>query len=194
LGKLTPRTLAARGDGDTLYFIETELMNLTLLDIPVVFRLGIEVYIICIVIAVTTFFLCKWIFKNFIKTERTRKFIAVAIAVVATPLIYLGLIRLLVLGITYTPSKDFDKSRWMIEKERRFEMAGDIIRSKMLISRDTTEVKQILGDPTGRQNTINAWTYDMGMGGGGLGFLFHILVVKFENNRVVGVEHAEVRD
>ena len=169
-------------------------MTLTLLDIPVIFGLSIEVYIVYLIIAVTTFFFCKWLFKKFIKTERTRKLTALTIALVGTPLIYLGLIRLLMFWITYTPSKDFDKSQWLIDKEGRFQMAGDIIKSKMLISRDTTEVKQILGDPTWRQNTINAWTYDMGMGGGGLGFLFHSLVVKFDNNRVVAVEHAEVRD
>jgi len=41
---------------------------------------------------------------------------------------------------------------------------------------------------------MNAWTYDMGIGGAGLGFLFHSLVKKFDNNHVVAVEHSEVRD
>jgi len=169
-------------------------MTLTLLGIPVIFGLSIEVYIICLIIAIATFFFCKWLFKKFVKTERRRKLTALTIALVATPLIYFGLIRLLMFWITYTPSKGFDKSQWRIDKEGRFQMAGDIINSKMLINRDTTEVKKILGDPSWRQNAINAWTYDMGLGGGGLGFLFHSLVVKFDKNRVVAVEHAEVRD
>ncbi len=168
-------------------------MTSTFLDIPVLFGLSIEVYLICIIIAVTTFFFCKWLLKKFVKTE-IRKFTALTIAIVATPLIYLGLIRLLIFWITYTPSKDFEKSQWLTHKEERFQMAGDIIKSKMLVGKDTTEIKQILGDPTWRQDTMNAWTYDMGMGGGGLGFLFHSPVIKFDNNHVVAVEHSEVRD
>jgi hypothetical protein len=34
----------------------------------------------------------------------------------------------------------------------------------------------------------------MGSGGGGLGFLIHNLLIKFENEKVVTVEHIELKD
>lgn len=169
-------------------------MTATLLHIPVILGLSIEVYIICFLIAGTTFLFCKWLFKKFIKADKIRKLTALAVALIATPVIYLGLIRLLMLWITYTPSSGFDKAQWLTVKERRFEMADNIIKTKMLISRDTTEVKQILGDPTWRQSTTTAWIYDMGIGGGGLGFMFHHLVIKFDKGKVVVVEHAKTND
>jgi hypothetical protein len=73
-------------------------------------------------------------------------------------------------------------------------MAGDIIDSKMLIGKDTNQVRQILGDATWGMNNDSSFVYDMGFGGGGLGFMFHHLVVKFDNNKVVSVEHAKIRD
>ena len=96
--------------------------------------------------------------------------------------------------ITYTPSKDFDKAEWLKDREGRFQMAGDIIESKMLLGKDTSQVKQILGDPTRGMKNDNNFGYDMGFGGGGLGFMFHHLIVKFDNNKVVSVEHAKIRD
>ena len=33
----------------------------------------------------------------------------------------------------------------------------------------------------------------MGFGGGGLGFMFHHFIVKFDNNKVLNVEHAKLR-
>ena len=164
------------------------------LHIPVLFGLSIGVYIICLIVAITTFYFCIWLLKNFVKAERTRKLTALTIAVVATPLIYLGLIRLLLFWITYTPSKGFDKSEWLTEKQERFQMADDIIKTKMLISKDTNQVKQILGDPTWNGDTAQVWSYDMGMGGGGLGFMFNNLIIKFDNNKVVAVQHSKIRD
>lgn len=103
-------------------------------------------------------------------------------------------------GMTYTPIKDFDKTQWLTDKESRFQMAGDIINSKMLVGKDTNQVKQILGEPTWgsnstwRPDTTNTWTYDRGMGGGGLGFMFHNLVIKFDTGKVGAVDHAKIRD
>jgi hypothetical protein len=95
--------------------------------------------------------------------------------------------------ITYTPSRDFDTAQWLKDKEGRYQMARDIIESKMLLGKDTSQVKQILGDAA-RGNSDSIFVYDMGFGGGGLGFMFHHLIVKFDNNKVVSVEHAKIRD
>jgi hypothetical protein len=175
-------------------------MTFTLLEIPVIFGLSIEVYFILIIIAGTTFFFWRWLLRKIIKDGQKRKIFTWFATIIFTPIIYEGLIMLLLFGITYTPSRDFDKSQWLTDKEGRFQMASDIIDSKMLIAKDTNQVKQILGEPSlgsgsnWRQDTVNAWTYDMGNGGGGLGFMFHNLVVKFDKEQVINVEHVKIRD
>ena len=73
-------------------------------------------------------------------------------------------------------------------------MANNIIKSKMLIGNDTNQIKQMLGEPTRSAGTTVQWTYDMGMGGGGLGFIFHSLLVKFKNQKVFSVEHGKISD
>ena len=167
-------------------------MTPTLLEIPVLFGLSIEVYFILLIIAVPTFFFWSWLLKKHIKVDTTRKIAAWSATVIVTPILYVGMIMLFLFSITYTPSRRFDKSQWLTDKDGRFEMADDIINSNMLINKDTNQIKQILGEPLRGSN--NTWTYDMGMGGGGLGFLFHSLLIKFENEKVVTVEHATIRD
>lgn len=175
-------------------------MTLTILYIPELFGFGIEVYVILTLIAIPTFFFWKWLLKKFIRTDRIRQITTWAATVIVTPIVYAGLIMLLIFVITYTPSKDFEKSQWLKDKEGRFEMAKDIINSKLLMDKDTIQVKQILGEPTWgsdtnwRLNKINSWTYNMGMGGGGLGFMFHHLVIKFEKQKVIAVEHVKIHD
>ena len=170
-------------------------MTLTFLDIPVIFGLSIEVYFILLIIAIPTFFFWRWLLKKYIKVDKTRKIATWSATFIGTPIIYVGLIMLFLLGMTYTPSKDFDKSQWLTDREGRFQMAGDIIERKLLIGIDTTQVKQILGDPTWGGDTTKIWSYDMGFGGGGLGFLFHHLNLKLDNSgQVTSVEHVKIRD
>ena len=167
-------------------------MTLTLLDIPVIFGLSIEVYFILLIIAIPTFFFWRWLLKKYIKVDRTRKIATWSATLIGTPIIYVGLIILFFFGMTYTPSKDFEKSEWLTDKEGRFQMADDIIESKMLIGKDTTLVKQILGEPTWGGDTTKVWSYDMGFGGGGLGFLFHQLNLKLDSKgKVTSVEHVK---
>ncbi len=175
-------------------------MTFTLLDIPVILGLSVEVYFILLLIAIPTFFFWKWLLKKYIKVDTTRKIAIWCATLIGTPIIYGGLIALFMVGITYTPTKDFDKREWLADREERFQMAGDIISSKMLIGKDTNQVKEVLGEPQWRNDsdwrpgTKNTWTYDMGLGGGGLGFLFHNLIIRFDKEKVVAVEHAKVRD
>jgi len=169
-------------------------MTLKLLYIPELFGVSIEVYFILFIISIPTFYFWEWLFKKYLKIDKTRRISTWIATLIATPLIYVGFILLLLFSMTYTPSKDFDKLQWLADKEGRFQMADDIIDSKMLIGKDTSEVKKILGEPTRGMSYANTYVYDMGMGGGGLGFLFHNLIVQFDNNKAVSVEHKEIRD
>jgi hypothetical protein len=165
------------------------------LYIPVIFGLSIEVYLILFFIFIPTFFFWKWLLKKYIKVEKTRKIMTWLATLILLPIIYSGLIILFVFGISYTPNKNFDKTRWVTDKEERYQMADDIIRSKMLIGKDTNQVKSIIGEPPWRDEAAKKWTYNMGCGGGGLGFLFHNLDLNLDKNGIViSVEHIEIKD
>ena len=117
-----------------------------------------------------------------------------ASTVVLTPIIYVGLIGIFIYFITREPSSDFDKSKWLTDKGGRFSMGDDIVKSKILLGKDTNQVKQLLGQPTWQDSLNTSWTYDMGNGGGGLGFLFHNLSVHFDREKVVKVDHIRIKD
>jgi hypothetical protein len=64
----------------------------------------------------------------------------------------------------------------------------------MLVGKDTNEVKSLLGVPSYRENAGQFWNYDMGQGGGGLGFLFHSLKISFNKGQVSTVMHVQISD
>ena len=165
-----------------------------LLEIPVFFGLSIEVYFILLCISIPTYFFWRWFFKKRI-CDKTKRNISVWVStIILTPIIYVGLIGIFIFFITREPSSDFDKSKWLTDKERRFSMGDDIVKSKILLGKDTNQVKQLLGQPTWQDSLNISWTYDMGNGGGGLGFLFHNLSVQFDKAKVVKVDHIRIKD
>lgn len=170
-------------------------MTLNFLYIPVIFDLSIEVYFILLFIFIPTFLFWQWMLKKYIKTDKTRKITTWLATLIMMPIIYFGLIILLTFWMSYTPSKNFDKTQWLADKKERYQMADDIIESNMLIGKDTSLVKQILGEPLWRDETAKQCTYDMGSGGGGLGFLFHNLVLNLDKKGIViSVKHIKIRD
>jgi len=176
-------------------------MTFIILDIPELFGLSIEVYFILTLIAVPTFFFCRWLFRKFKMSDKARKVAAWITTLILTPAIYIGLVLLLLFGLSYTPSIDFDRSQWLADREGRFQMATDIIKTKMLIKKDTIEVKGLLGEPTWgtdstwKSDAISTWTYDMGFGGGnGIAGLMHNLVITFDKGHVVTVKHVKIQD
>lgn len=120
------------------------------------------------------------------------------LAFTITPLLYLLAVGLFFLTVFYEPSRKFDQMSWQYNTGKRYQMSDDIINKKLLIGKDTVQVTGLLGNKkihyydTLRQQL--RWEYDMGSGGGGLGFLFHKLQLVFENNAVVSVQHLELKD
>lgn len=165
-----------------------------LLEIPIFFGLSIEVYIILLLISIPTYFFWRSVFKKRITDKKKRIISALVSTIVLTPIIYVGLIGIFIYYITREPSSDFDKSKWLTDREGRFAMGDEIVKSKILLGKDTNQVKQLLGQPTWQDSLNVTWTYDMGNGGGGLGFLFHNLSVQFDKAKVVKVDHIRIKD
>lgn len=81
-----------------------------------------------------------------------------------------------------------------LKKYKRYEMVKDLIQSNIVAGKDTNEVKALIGEPDLRNDTSQIWNYNMGEGGGGLGFRMHYLVVKFTADRVIDIWHQRITD
>ena len=119
-----------------------------LLEISVFFGLSIEVYFILLLISIPTYFFWRWAFKKRITDNSKRNVLALISTFILTPIIYLGFIWILIYLISREPSSDFDKSKWLADREGRFAMGDDIVKSKILLGKDTNQVKQLLGQPS----------------------------------------------
>lgn len=107
-----------------------------LLEIPVLFGLSIEVYFILLLISIPTYFFWRWVFRKRIVDKTKRNITSLVSTIILTPVIYLGLIGIFIYLISREPSSDFDKSKWLTDREGRFAMGDDIVKSKILIGKD----------------------------------------------------------
>ena len=153
-----------------------------------------ENFIFYIIIALPTFFILRWLFKKLIWTDRNITMTALAGTVILTPLLYLCAVSIFFSILFYEPEKNFNSSKWLTDTAHRYQMAKDIIESKILIGKNQHQVIQILGFATNEFPERNLWNYDMGEGGGGLGFMFHNLEVVFDKNKVIAVYHGKIQD
>ena len=172
-----------------------------LLTLPVIFGLSIEVYFILFVLGVINYFFFRWLFTAIIKVDAvTRQGVTWILTVAGTPVLYVALFLLFFKAMSYTPSLDFEAELWATQTHKRFQMAEDLIDSEILLGKDTTQVKAVLGDPgrygrcVWKKDSVNTWSYSMGAGGGLFGFLSHELALRFDQNKVVQAEHLEIND
>ena len=150
-----------------------------------------------IIIAIPTFFILRRLLKKIIKTDLFRNITTLILTLLLTPLLFFGVVYTFLFILFHEPSRKFDKTSWQSESGKRFQMADDIIKRKILIGKDTTQIKDLLGDTNQKFQDSSKqlhWTYEMGEGGGGLGFLFHSLEINFKNNKTVTIQHSEIRD
>ena len=152
---------------------------------------------IYILIGIPTFFILRRLLKKFIKLNLYRNLATWILTLVLTPLLFLGVVSIYLYLLFHIPSRKFNKNSWRSETAKRFQMSDDIIKSEIFIGKDTTQIKDLLGDTNQKyQDSLQQfhWIYEMGEGGGGLGFLFHHLEIKFKNNKAVLIQHIEIRD
>jgi hypothetical protein len=157
---------------------------------PTIFGLSLEVYFILIIIGMPTFFIWGWFFKKFIKTDKTKTLATWTATIAATPVIYVGIIMLWVFSISYHPTNDFDKEKWFADKEKRYELSENLIKSKMLIGKTKSEVRQILGNE-GNTDESNHWNYYFGFRPGFANIDSDVLDIEFKNEKVIRVGQHE---
>lgn len=150
-----------------------------------------EVPIIVLILAIPTYFICKWLMTRLkVGNKKTRKFLAIIPTVILSPIIYVGLVMIWIFSISYYPTSDFDKNEWNSNVEERFIMSKDIIESEILIGKTREEVIQMLGNDFIKNNESEI-TYELGHVPG----LFNIdpdyLDIKLENGKVISVNQYE---
>jgi len=152
-----------------------------------------EVPVIILIIAIPTFFVLRWILKRFIKDSKTRNWTSILGAVVIAPILYIGLAIAFFSYLFYEPQYDFDREKWLADKQTRFEMRDDIVDSELLIGRSKSEIIDFIGNPEFGDST-KIWTYDLGTSGAGFGWQFNSLELTFKNDKVKEVKKIEIVD
>lgn len=150
-----------------------------------------EVPIIVLILAIPTYFICKWLMTRLkVGNKRNRKFLAIIPTLILSPIIYVGLVMIWIFSISYYPASNFDKNEWDSNVEERFKMSEDIIESEILIGKTREEVIQMLGNDF-ISNNESKITYELGHVPG----LFNIdpdyLDIKLENGKVISVNQYE---
>ena len=158
----------------------------THLFIPEIFGVSIEVYFILLFIGVPTYFFWRWLLKKFISVDITRKVMTWSATILLTPLIYLAIVMIWIISVSYYPSHDFDKQKWHDDVEKRYELSEDLIDNEVLLGKTMDEVKRLLGDDY-QESARDRWSYYLGF----RPQLFCIdpdfLDIDFKNGRVVKV-------
>jgi hypothetical protein len=163
-------------------------MPFSLIDIPVLFGVSIEVYFILIILGIPTFYVWRNVFKRYIKIDKTRKIWTWTATLLLTPCIYVGLIMLLVFSISYYPNRDFDRQKWSDNQDKRYEFSNDIIESKMLIGKSKAQVRQLLGNEGDNKDSFNVWIFGLGIRPELGNIDYSYLQVDFKGGKVVNVE------
>ena len=157
-------------------------MQPLLLAIPRILGLRLDDCLLWLTVAIPSFFLCRWLFRKFIKSNLLVAFAAGIAAVVVIPFLIVALILVGLKINAYYPRDEFNRSRWLADKEKRYELSDDIISKKLLLGKSKAEVEQLLGRENNTQN--NNWEYYIGFLPGFGAIDPYVLSIEFSSGKV----------
>jgi hypothetical protein len=150
-----------------------------------------EVPIIILILAIPIYFLSKWILKKLkLGNAKNRKYLAIIPSIILSPLLYVGIIIIWFFSVSYYPKTDFNKQKWNENKEERYKMSSEIIKSEILIGKTKDEVIELLGNDYYTYND-NHIAYDLGFVPGLFNIDPDVLDIYFENGKVNKVDQHE---
>ena len=160
--------------------------------------MGIDALIIMSIMIIIFYLGIFKFLKNRIKNTILRIFMNSIISIVFGILFYIISFVGLIYFLTREKSREFNKEDWSISnninnKLSKYEMIDDLIDSEILLNKDSTKVKNILGIPDFRNSQQKSWTYEAGTGGG-FGFVDHFLEIYYKKNKVQKIEHKRIQD
>ena len=140
------------------------------------------------------FFILKWIYSNLTKNKRMKIILTTISTIILTPIIYNILIIILIslLFYEYHPVREFTQESWVENTNDRHEMTTDLIEKNIIKGKSKDQVIELLGKPFKdfnlQKDSTNIWSYDLGSEGHGMGWKFHYLILKFENEKVSSIK------
>ncbi len=162
-------------------------MYIHLLNIPSLFGISIEVYFIVALLATPFSFLWRKQFRKFYDSKLSLALVSCLTALVTAAVFYTALGLVVFAAVSYYPRSEFNKDRWIAEKEKRYELSGDIIESGMLIGKSKKEVKQLLGEDENIEENNDYWKYDLGFVPLAGGIDPDMLDIYFQDGKVIKV-------
>jgi hypothetical protein len=107
--------------------------------------------------------------------------------ILLTPLLYISIVLIWILSISYYPSREFNRQGWLNEQEKRFALSEDLIEREVLLGKTKPEIRHLLGDE-GNTDQSNQWSYYLGFRPQLLNIDPDVLVIEFKDEVVVRVE------
>jgi hypothetical protein len=148
--------------------------------------ISLEVYLILLVLSIPCYFLWRWLFTKFIKVVIARKVAIWTATIILTPLLYIGLMTLILFIMTYYPNREFNSDNWKNMPEKRYELSRDIINNKRLTGKSKAEIKNLLGYGD-KDVKSNDWYYDLGYRPELFNIDPSILEIRFQGDSVIDV-------
>lgn len=150
-----------------------------------------EVPVIILILAIPVYFLTKWIFKRLkLGSEKNRKYLAIIPTIILSPILYVGIIMIWIFSVSYYPKTDFNKQEWKGNKEERYKMSNDIIKSEILIGKTKEDVIELLGEDFYSYDESHI-AYDLGFVPGLFNIDPDVLDIYFEKGKVIKVGQHE---
>ena len=142
-------------------------------------------FLIMLVLAVILFFLFRRAFRRF----KRRDIWSAVCAVIVSPAIYTLIILAVLFYINSAPDRVFDRDWWLNNSNKRYEMAGDIINSGMLLGKTKQEVVSLLGSDyvDSGNNDVPSIGYDLGFSSEAMNLPDKMLNIEFDGNKVINV-------
>lgn len=145
--------------------------------------MGIDVIAINLILAIPTYFICRFIFRR-INHKGLRRVTTWLTTIALTPVIYVGLILIWFAVASYYPERDFEKEKWMTDIEKRYEMADDLVDNEKLIGKTKKEIIELLGQEENNPEGSH-WIYYIGCKPSLIGIDPDILEIEFKGDKVV---------
>lgn len=130
-----------------------------------------------------------WLLKRKVANKDRRLGFSFLAALVATPVLALVILIAVMSYEGYYPSRDFQKTIWEQSPDTRYELSEDIIDSKLLIGKTSSEVIVLLGTDFVK-NTPQEISYHLGYVPDSFWETIGVLNIYFEHQKVVRVSQG----
>lgn len=144
------------------------------------------IIIIFLVLFVLMFLLIRFLVNKFsLGSESKRKLVIIVSSIIATPIVFIGILIIVMSIIFYYPEVPFNKEQWAQDSSKRYTMSEDIIETNLLIGLEINEIIDLLG--TDYYQYDEKIEYYIGFVPGLLSLSPDILVLKIQDGVVESV-------